>query len=466
MTKEFIPLTFDDVPVLNALLQTDELFSCCKAPTTKLLWRSFHSSYLETDGCVIVKNETDFVGTVFDFPLKKEKNADINKALSFIEKYCAENGVPLAFFALTKKEVAFLSNRYSYYECMNGRSWRDYVYDGKEMSSFVGKKYAGQRNHINKFLSLYKDSCFTRLGNDDKPALELFLKEWKEKELVKKDASARDEFKNDVAFLRQADFSKYSVYGVKLGEKIIAFGFAEQVGNENIIHIEKALHEYSGVNVYMVREAAKAFPSEFIDREDDSEEYGLRVSKMQYHPVELLDSYYMRVKTEASLLNGIPTMRTERLSLGAITKEDEKAYYDLCTDDKRNKYWGYDYRKDMKRPLTDDYFYTVAKEDFKNRLCVNFGVKKDGVFIGETVVYAFDYTGGCQIGVRIAKEYAGHGYGEEAFEKTIRFALYTLGVKTVFSSCYKENTPSVKMHEKLFHRIGEDDEKYYYKREY
>lgn len=462
----FQNVTMKDRERLNAYIKSDEPFPCGKAPVTKILWRAYHASFYETDDYVIVKNETEFAGTVFDFPMKKHENADVNEALDAIEKYCTETGTALTFIALTSEETAFLAKRYARYLSVSDRNYRDYFYDRDKMSTFAGKKYAGQRNHINKFLSLYPDARFVRLRNEDKPAVLSFLRKWEKEELVKKDASARYEFASDVAFLKEVDFGVFDVFGVIVGEDVIAFSFTERVGDVQICHIEKALHSFDGVNVYLVRESAKASGAKYLNREDDSGEYGLRLSKTQYHPLELLPSYYMEVQTEAHALDRVPTLKTNRLTLNAIKLSDAKTYYDLCTDEKRNVYWGYDYKKDLVGELTEDYFYKVAKADFKRRLCVNFAIRNEGKMIGETVVYEFDYKGGCKIGVRIDKNQAGHGYGEEAFGKTILFALYTLGVKKVYSSCYKKNIPSVKMHEKLFRKTGEDAEKYYYEREY
>ena len=80
------------------------------------------------------------------------------------------------------------------------------------------------------------------------------------------------------------------------------------------------------------------------------------------------------------------------------------------------------------------------------------------------MLFEFNRRGECKLGVRILTEYDGNGYGGEAFERTMKFAMYELGIKKVKSSCYKENHASVKMHEKLMKRVGEDEEKYYYER--
>ena len=44
--------------------------------------------------------------------------------------------------------------------------------------------------------------------------------------------------------------------------------------------------------------------------------------------------------------------------------------------------------------LTEDYFLSVAREDFRRRQAVNFAVRLDGKLIGEAVLYHFDWRGG------------------------------------------------------------------------
>lgn len=77
--------------------------------------------------------------------------------------------------------------------------------------------------------------------------------------------------------------------------------------------------------------------------------------------------------------------------------------------------WGYDWHKDYDGSPMEEYFLSVAREDFRLRRCVNFAVRLGGDFIGEAVLYNPDWQGGMELGCRIAPAYAGCGYGTEAF---------------------------------------------------
>lgn len=438
---------------------------CDKSVVTKQMWDVFHAQYAFSNDCLVIKNDSAFGGTFFDFPLAGE-NGDVEKALEDIEKYCLENYVKLKFGCLNEKEKETLSTRYPNFEVCSHRNFLDYVYDGENMRTFTGKKYAGQRNHINKFISLYPDARFVRLFDEDKPDVERMLDEWKNTELIKKDKEAEDEFALGRNFILRQDFSAFKVGGVRLGDKLLSFCFASEEGNTLVIHFEKALHAYEGVNVFMVREFAKAYPTKYVNREDDAGERGLRTSKMQYHPLRLEPECFFVVNNELTFLRSVPTLKTERLTLTPMRKEDAEPYFRLYTDEDRNKYWGYDYKKDFTGELKTDVFYRAAKHDFRERMGLNFAIRLNGTFIGETVLFEFDGKGECKLGVRILPEYDGRGYGAEAFKNTMFFALYSLGVRKLNSSCFKQNAPSVKMHEKLMRKTGEDGEKYYYSREY
>ena len=73
-----------------------------------------------------------------------------------------------------------------------------------------------------------------------------------------------------------------------VGGKIAAISIGEVIGDTLIIHIEKALKKYDGIYPAMYQGFVKLISSkvsknlEYVNREDDSGDEGLRISKMQY----------------------------------------------------------------------------------------------------------------------------------------------------------------------------------------
>ena len=216
----------------------------------------------------------------------------------------------------------------------------------------------------------------------------------------------------------------------------------------------------------MVQEFARRCPESvrWMNREDDARDKGLRTSKMQYHPAVLGGKLCFEVGSELDRLQEIPILHSERLTLDALREEDKAAYNALCLDDVRNRLWGYDWHKDYDGSPVEEYFLSVAREDFRQRRCVNFAVRLGDIFIGEAVLYNLDWRGGAELGCRIAPEYAGHGYGTEAFAAAADWALYGLGLARVVAKCFRENEASYQMLSACMHPSGEDETYFYFEK--
>lgn len=160
----------------------------------------------------------------------------------------------------------------------------------------------------------------------------------------------------------------------------------------------------------------------------------------------------------------MPTLHSDRLTLDALTEKDKLPYNALCLDEERNRLWGYDWHKDYDGSPMEEYFLSVAREDFRLRRCVNFAVRLGKDFIGEAVLYNPDWQGGMELGCRIAPAYAGRGYGTEAFAAAADWALYGLGLARVVAKCFKENGPSYKMLSSCMRETGQDETYFYFEK--
>ena len=74
----------------------------------------------------------------------------------------------------------------------------DYLYRAEDLSAFAGRRYSGQRNHINKFRKLYPDAVYRELTPADRDKVDAFWHEF-HKVFNKEDADA----KMEVCFARR-----------------------------------------------------------------------------------------------------------------------------------------------------------------------------------------------------------------------------------------------------------------------
>ncbi len=434
---------------------------CEYSAGTKLMWRNeLNSEYAETDGCLVVKNIFDG-RTVFDYPVPGP-DGDIENALASIENWCLEKGIPPVISIVPEPEAALLLTRYPFARTLNIRTWRDYIYNAEDLRSFAGRRFGSQRNHVNKFRSLCPSVSFRTLGKDDGALVDAFWNEY-DKMFSKDSPKAKRELTYAKGMMKLIGKPWFCAGGMELEGRLLSISLGERCGETLIIHVEKALYAYEGVYPATVQAFAEKFSdgARWINREDDAGDKGLRMSKMQYQPVKLAAKYCFEPQNELCRMSAIPTLGTERLTLSAITEKDAEAYYHLCMDKERNRWWGYDDLAGVDGEIEKDSFLKIAERDFENRFAINFAVRLDGAMIGEAVLYRFDYKGAAELGCRIAPEHAGHGYGAEAFAAVADWALYRLHMTKIVAKCFKENEASRRMLASNMRPDGED-EKYFY----
>ena len=464
--QEFKPVSKQDGTKLRKYYQECDYGLCEYSVGVKLMWRkSLHPAWAEIAGCLVVRNEINGQ-TVFDYPVAGPEG-DEDAALEGIEAYCIETGIFPVISVVPECKAAHLLSRYPYVRVSDVRTWRDYIYYRQDLQFFAGRRYSGQRNHINKFRSQWPDAAFRPLTGEDKETIQRFWQDY-EAEFPKGDnAKAQKELELAKKMLECVDKPWFVCGGMFDGDKLIALSLAEKCGQTLIIHIEKALYSYTGVYPALVQAFADAFGEgcEWINREDDAADKGLRTSKLQYGPAKLAPKYRFEPRNELlPHVPEIPELHTQRLTLSALREEDIPAYNALVLDGDRNRWWGYDDVAGLGGPVKERSFFEVAQRDFANRQAVNFAVRLDGKLIGEAVLYRFDYRGGAELGCRIAAEYAGNGYGTEAFSAVADWALYKVHLTRVVAKCFRENQASYRMLSSCMRRSGEDETFFYFEK--
>lgn len=463
---KFQAITPQNADKVREYYQNCDYRLCEYSVGVKVMWRRYLGAcFAEGAGCLIVSSCTKG-RCQFDYPVPGP-DGNVEEALAMIEEWCAEMGLRLALSPVPEAVAGPLLYRYPYMRVRNERAWKDYLYRAEDLAEFAGRRYSGQRNHINKFRKNYPQAQFVELTAADSALIEQFWQDY-ETEFRK---SGNESASNELAYAKEMftllDRGWFCAGGILLDGRLIALSLGEICGETLHVHIEKGLYSYAGVYPTLVQAFARRFAGDvkWINREDDAHDRGLRISKLQYLPTELAGKMRFEMVCELDDLKAIPTLTTERLTLDALGEEDKAIYNTLCLDDDRNRWWGYDYRKDLLGELTEDYFLDVARKDFEARRAINFAIRLDGKCIGEAVLYRFNWRGSAELGLRILPEYAGHGYGTEAFAAVADWAIYQLLLTTVVAKCYKENTASYKMLSSCMRKTGEDETFFYFEKQ-
>ncbi len=460
---DFKPLTIEIFPQIRRYLDGCSYRISAYSFAYKIMWKYYYrAEYAISRGCLIYKNSIFGRKICFNYPIPLDKNADEKAALQEIENYCVEKYSLPVFIDVPQEKIHFLTEKYYFLNISEDRNFDEYLYNAEDFRTLSGKKYAGQRNHVHKFTSLYPTAEFRPLTQKDKPLIKAFFKSY--------DAESDSEERRKESRLAQKALLTLPLEDFRTGcyvidGKIVSLTFGSKMGDTLFIHIEKGLREYEGVYPATANAFAKANPDAgYVNREDDSGTKGLRISKTQYHPLMVVRKASVEIRNEWEKVGSFPEIKTERLTLTKIERADADDYYALCTDDERNVYWGYDYKNDLRGELYPEYFFDVQKRDLRQKTCFSFAVRLDGKMIGEGVLYRFTGAGQAEAGIRIAAQYAKKGYGKEAFYAMTDWALYGLGLDKVVSKCYRKNVASYNMLSSVMTRIGEDETFVYFER--
>lgn len=292
--ETFQAITTKDIAVLNRYFAMRDARLCNDSAGAAVLWQPyFQDSYLILDDTLLLREQFPGAGTVFSTPV----GANVENAYAFLEQTCRACGEPLRFFPVTEPELAALRARYPHAEATLLRDWCDYLYDAQDMVQFRGRRFNGQRNHIHRFQRLYPNWRFEDITAENLPELRVFFE----------DFAARYRKENETAQVEEqcvrdflAHYFEYAPLGglLRVGDQIVGFSAGEIVGDTLIIHVEKADIAYDGVYQVLVNEFARRFVTEdvqYINREEDVGDEGVRKSKLSYHPLRLLEKYLVEV---------------------------------------------------------------------------------------------------------------------------------------------------------------------------
>ena len=466
---EFKKFTTEDAVRLS------EYFRCCNfhisdySAAFKVIWQDYYTEYFaEVEGCLVFQEY--YQGrTYFHYPLSLGDDDAEDRALDAIEEYCRNNNIRLHYTTVPREKLYKFADRYgAELRINNKRRWRDYLYNAQDFVEYAGKRYSGQRNHVNKFKKLYPQFEYCALTQADRPEIEEFLKEFARRQIAKGTVIAREELATVFKLTGLLDVLCQRAGGIRVDGKLISYSVGEVCGDQLIIHVEKALTQYEGIYATTAQQFAihNVTPEvKYINREDDSGDAGLRKSKLQYNPVALVDKFNCYPHRAIDSVAHLPSVRYERIEIREITDMYSNAFYRLEFDEERNKYWGYNWREHCNEESTPEYFMRGIREDFSSKEEIPLGIYFQGALAGEVVLHNFGFRNDCEIGVRLLPEYEGMGLAKEALLGLMRYAFFELDIETVLAKCYKQNVRSRNtLLSAGMKQTGEDDTFFYFKK--
>ena len=205
-----------------------------------------------------------------------------------------------AFMALRKEDCDALEKMFpEKFTFSPMKDAGEYVYNSDDLINLKGKKYHGKRNHISKYMSLYPGYTFGAIDETNIAEVRKMHSNWcKENGCAGDDGLEQESCAVRIAFEHFFELGFDGGY-ITDGERIVAFAMGEKITDSTYcVHIEKAYRDVEGAYTVINRDFAEHFCKDyqFINREDDAGEEGLRTAKLSYHPAYVTEKFIATVK--------------------------------------------------------------------------------------------------------------------------------------------------------------------------
>lgn len=290
-------LTFESINADN-ILKAAEYFKYKTSRTSDYtvgamyMWRDFYETQFAVQDDMIFYKVKFSEHISFTLPVG---SGSLENAMASLSNYCKTKELPMWFCTVPEQTVPILVDQFhGEVPCPPNRDWADYLYNAEDLAEMAGRRYSGQRNHINKFKKLYPDYSYHRITPDNTPRVIDFLIDY-EKNHGKESSLAQEELRRTLELTLYLD--KFNLPGafIEVAGVIVSLAIGEVVNDTLYCHIEKANRDYQGAYQMIVKEFSsdmmKTHGILYINREEDVGDEGLRTSKLSYHPVQLLDKY-------------------------------------------------------------------------------------------------------------------------------------------------------------------------------
>ncbi len=175
----------------------------------------------------------------------------------------------------------------------------DYLYSAKELIELTGNRFHKKKNLVNQFKKKY-DYQYVPF---DAKMIDMALamqEDW----CTWRDCESSEALSAENRAISRILDNRETIYGLTggallVGQEMVAYTIAEQLSQDTIvIHFEKGNPDYKGayqaINRMFLEHNGEQF--DFVNREQDLGDEGLRKAKLSYHPVDFVKKYRVTLK--------------------------------------------------------------------------------------------------------------------------------------------------------------------------
>ena len=284
---DFKQITLSDVGALRPYLRA-QYRSCDYSVLGVFMWADRFGYEYKTEDGVLFMRERSRHGGEYDYLLPTGDGSLCDRVRALREAV----GAGLTMSLVPEDALGELRQEFSF-TAVEEPDIADYMYKAEDLAYLAGKKYSKKRNLIHQFEKLYPDYTLEPITNENAHRIaECCAHDWSDAGL-----SELAIYENDHTREVLEDFAAYGCtgYALHVGGEIAAFCIGEVMGDTLIVHIEKGKREYKGafqmINCLFAKTEIERCGIQYINREDDVGDEGLRRAKQSYFPEYMLKKF-------------------------------------------------------------------------------------------------------------------------------------------------------------------------------
>ena len=222
--------------------------------------------------------------------------ADKKEAIEAILEDAQADGRNPIFYGLDQNNKEWLEGEYpGQFHFEKPRGEADYIYLASDLTDLPGKKFQKKRNHCSRFERDHTGHWeFHEITPDAMKPVCDFNNRWCRLYDNRDDEGIAEEHRAIELVCHHYNDLKLKGGYLTVNGEVVAFSFGSPLNSTMFCtHVEKALYDVTGAYAVINREMARHFcrDYEYINRENDVDEEGLRTAKLSYNPVKLEEKY-------------------------------------------------------------------------------------------------------------------------------------------------------------------------------
>ena len=289
----------DDKDIINNYVKNSNIESYEYLFSSLYMWRKLNNlKYAIVDDVLILEKNEEKKGSFYAQPIgyKKENLAHIIDKLKqrnedFTDRDYFFGDVDQNFINDLKESGFKL-------EVIEDTDDFEYVYNTQDLIELKGKKYHSKKNHYNTFVKTY---TYEIKNIDDEQTIcdcLNLLHKWHDEVAVTVDKEMLMEIGAIKDVFRELQYLNLQTIAVYVEGKLSGFAVGERVNDKLcVIHAERGELEYKGIYSFInCKFLMETFAdTEFVNRQEDTGNAGLRKAKQSYHPVKMVKKYLVKI---------------------------------------------------------------------------------------------------------------------------------------------------------------------------